>query len=53
MKWFQTLLKGLLLTAVLFLFTACFEDRTEKEDGPYIDKDDNPATVEMVSVSGE
>jgi len=53
MKWLPNLLKGLLLTAVLFLFSSCFEDKADKdkEAGPYIDQGDNPASVETAPAS--
>ena len=46
MKWLHTLLKGLSLTAALFVFQACY-GTPEGIEGPYIDMEDNPAPVEM------
>ena len=48
MKWLHNLLKGLSLTAALFVFQACY-GTPEGYDGPDIDMGDNPAPVEVVS----
>ena len=47
MKWLHNLLKGLSLTAALFVFQACYGTPEGFED-PYIDITDNPAPVEVV-----
>ncbi|MBR5101439.1 MAG: hypothetical protein IKX34_09115 [Bacteroidales bacterium] len=47
MKWLHNLLKGLSLTAALFVFQACYGTPEGLE--PDIDMGDNPASVEVVS----
>ena len=46
MKWLHNLLKGISLTAALFVFQACYGTPEGFED-PYIDITDNPAPVEV------
>ena len=48
MKWLHNLLKGMSLTAALFVFQACY-GTPEGVLGPDIDIDDNPAPVEVVA----
>jgi len=49
MKWLHNLLKGLSLTAALFVFQACY-GTPEGMEGPYIDMEDHPGPVEMAPV---
>ena len=51
MKWLHNLLKGLSLTAALFVFQACYGTPEGLE--PDIDMGDNPAPVEVVSAPEE
>ena len=48
MKWLHNLLKGMSLTAALFVFQACY-GTPEGIENPDIDMGDNPAPVEVVS----
>ena len=52
MKWLHNLLKGLSLTAALFVFQACY-GTPEGYGGPDIDIGDNPAPVEVAPASEE
>ena len=47
MKWLHNLLKGMSLTAALFVFQACY-GTLDGYEGPDIDMGDNPAPVEVV-----
>ena len=48
MKWLHNLLKGMSLTAALFVFQACY-GTPEGWNDPDIDIGDNPAPVEVVA----
>ena len=48
MKWLHNLLKGMSLTAALFVFQACY-GTPEGALGPDIDTEDNPAPVSVVA----
>ena len=50
MKWLHNLLKGLSLTAALFVFQACYG--TPEGLDPEIDSGDHPAPVEVAAEPG-
>jgi len=52
MKWLHNLLKGLSLTAALFVFQACY-GTPEPPFEPDIDMGDNPAPVEVIEPQAE
>lgn len=48
MKWLHNLLKGMSLTACLFVFQACYGTPDIYQE-PEIDMEDNPAAVSVIA----